>query len=313
MKLKKLSVLLSALLVASLTACAPKETAKKEEVSNKKLTIGVMGSIDTLPIVIANEKGYFKEEGLDVDVQIFTAAKDRDAALQAGKVDGVLCDEVAISLYQNSGVDMKITGTTTGAWKIVAGKDSGVKTMADLNGKKVGISEKTMIDYLVDDIAKANSVKVEKVAIPAMPARLEALRNNQIDAALLAMPFNDVAIADGGVEISTVSNDEAMIAVTAFLQDSIDKKRNEIKSYYKAYDKAVDYLNSTDIKEYEDILVKTVGYAEDMRGKIVIPQFKKNYLPAEEKVQKVMDWAKEKGLLEKDINAKDVISNVGAY
>ena len=40
-----------------------------------------------------------------------------------------------------------------------------------------------------------NRDDIEKVAIPAMPARLEALRNNQVDAAILPAPFNETAIA----------------------------------------------------------------------------------------------------------------------
>ena len=74
-----------------------------------------MGSIDAVPLVIAEQNGYFEEEGVDLDLQIFKAANDRDAALQAGELDGVLCDETAISIYQNSGIDMKITGTTNGS------------------------------------------------------------------------------------------------------------------------------------------------------------------------------------------------------
>ena len=94
--------------------------------------------------------------------------------------DGVIADEIAISIYQNSGIDMKITGATNGAWTLVVGKDSGIENLEDLKGKKMAISENTMIDYLSDYIAEENGVnssEIEKIAIPAMPARLEALRN----------------------------------------------------------------------------------------------------------------------------------------
>lgn len=313
MKLKKIIALaMTAVMTASMVACG----SKKEEVQTEKtkLTVGVMGSIDAVPLVIAKENGYFEEEGVDLDLQIFKAANDRDAALQAGELDGVLCDETAISIYQNSDIDMKITGTTNGSWTLVAGKDSGITSLSDLKGKKVGISKNTMIEYLADDIALSNGLEVsdiEKVAIPAMPARLEALKNNQIDAAILPAPFNDTAVADGGVEITKIYNKDIMISVTAFLQEVIDKDANAIKGFYNAYNKAIEFINSNDISEYEDIIISTVGYSEDMRGNIVLPEFKTNYLPAEENVQNVLDWSKEKGLLTKDITAKDVMSDVG--
>ncbi|CAM2077351.1 MAG: MetQ/NlpA family ABC transporter substrate-binding protein [uncultured Clostridium sp.] len=313
MKLKKIIALaMTAVMTASMVACG----SKKEEVQTEKtkLTVGVMGSIDAVPLVIAEQNGYFEEEGVDLDLQIFKAANDRDAALQAGELDGVLCDETAISIYQNSDIDMKITGTTNGSWTLVAGKDSGITSLSDLKGKKVGISKNTMIEYLADDIALSNGLEVsdiEKVAIPAMPARLEALKNNQIDAAILPAPFNDTAVADGGVEITKIYNKDIMISVTAFLQEVIDKDANAIKGFYNAYNKAIEFINSNDISEYEDIIISTVGYSEDMRGNIVLPEFKTNYLPAEENVQNVLDWSKEKGLLTKDITAKDVMSDVG--
>ena len=313
MKLKKIIALaMTAVMTASMVACG----SKKEEVQTEKtkLTVGVMGSIDAVPLVIAEQNGYFEEQGVDLDLQIFKAANDRDAALQAGELDGVLCDETAISIYQNSDIDMKITGTTNGSWTLVAGKDSGITSLSDLKGKKVGISKNTMIEYLADDIALSNGLEVsdiEKVAIPAMPARLEALKNNQIDAAILPAPFNDTAVADGGVEITKIYNKDIMISVTAFLQEVIDKDANAIKGFYNAYNKAIEFINSNDISEYEDIIISTVGYSEDMRGNIVLPEFKTNYLPAEENVQNVLDWSKEKGLLTKDITAKDVMSDVG--
>lgn len=313
MKLKRLLTTFMALaIMGAMAGCAKTQDSPEKETST--LRVGVMGSIDAVPMVIAKEKGYFKEEGLDVDLQIFKAAKDRDAALQAGELDGVLADEVAISIYQNSGMDMKITGTTNGSWTLVVGKDSNINKLEELKGKKMGISEHTMIDYLADYIVTENGVDtndVEKIAIPAMPARLEALRNNQIDAAILPAPFNDTAVADGGKEITKTDNEDIMISVTAFLQDIITNKPDAVKGFYKAYNKAVEYMNSNDITDYEDVVISTVGYSEDMKGNIILPELKMNYLPSEERVQAVFDWSKNNGIISEDLKAKDILSDIG--
>ncbi|WP_042276545.1 ABC transporter substrate-binding protein [[Clostridium] dakarense] len=315
MRFKKIIGATMALAIATtMVACKKQEEKPEQKKADNTLRVGVMGSIDAIPLVLAKENGYFKELGLDLDLQIFKAAKDRDAALQAGELDGVLADEVAISIYQNSGIDMKITGTTNGTFTLVAGKDSGVKSANDLKGKKIGISERTMMDYLADYIATENGMNakdIEKVAIPAMPARLEALRNNQIDAAILPAPFNDTAIADGGKEIVKLYNKDIMISTTGFLQDAINKKPEAIKDFYKAYNKSIDYINNNDISKYEDIVISTVGYSEDMRGNIKLPDFKANYLPSEEKVQKVFDWSKENKIITKELKAKDAMSDIG--
>ena len=316
MKIKKiLGMALTLAITTTMVACGTKdEVSQNQETELQKVRFGVMGSIDSVPLVIAKEKGYFKELGVDLDLQIFKAAKDRDAALQAGELDGVLADEVAISIYQNSGIDMKVTGTTNGWFTLVSGKDSGVNSVKDLTGKKIGISERTMMDYLADHIANENNIDkkdIEKVGIPAMPARLEALGNNQIDAAILPAPFNDTAIADGGKEIVKLYNKDIMISTTGFLQSFIDKNGDAIKNFYKAYNKAIEDLNTNDISDYEDIIISTVGYPEEMRGKIELPEFKKNYLPDAEKVQQVFNWSKENGIIDINLNAKDIMNNIG--
>ncbi len=309
MKFKKLFTTFMALaMVGTMAGCTKTQTEEVKE--TKKLRFGAMSSIDIVPIVIAKEKGYFEEEGLELDFQLFTAAKDRDAALQAGELDGVIADEIAISIYQNSGIDMKITGATNGAWTLVVGKDSGIEKLEDLKGKKMAISENTMIDYLSDYIAEENGVnssEIEKIAIPAMPARLEALRNKQVDAAILPAPFNDTAVADGGKGLATIDNADIMISAIGFLQDQIDNNEDAIKAFFTGYNKAVEYMKNTDIKEYEDIVIKTVGYSEDTKGNLILPELNTNYLPNSEKVQAVFDWSKDNGIIDKDLKAEEVI------
>lgn len=309
MKFKKLLTTFMALaMVGTMAGCAKTKTEEVKE--TKKLSFGAMSSIDIVPIVIAKEKGYFEEEGLELDFQLFTAAKDRDAALQAGELDGVIADEIAISIYQNSGIDMKITGATNGAWTLVVGKDSGIENLEGLKGKKMAISENTMIDYLSDYIAEENGVnssEIEKIAIPAMPARLEALRNKQVDAAILPAPFNDTAVADGGKGLATIDNADIMISAIGFLQDQIDNNEEAIKAFFTGYNKAVEYMKNTDLKEYEDIVIKTVGYSEDTKGNIILPELNTNYLPDTEKVQAVFNWSKNNGIISKDLKAEDII------
>lgn len=317
MRFKKIITSVMAIaMIGVMTGCSKtvEETTKVSDANETTLRLGVMGSIDAIPLVIAKEKGYFEQQGINLDLQIFKAAKDRDAALQAKELDGVLADEVAMSIYQNSGINMQITGATNGVYTLVAGKDSGVNSITDLKGKKMGISERTMMDYLADYIATENGMEakdIEKIAIPAMPARLEALRNNQIDAAILPAPFNDIAIADGSKEITKIYNSDIMISSLGFLQEVIDSNPEAVQGFYKAYNEAIEYVNNTDISEYEDIVISTVGYSEDARGNIVLPEFKLNYLPSEERVQSVFDWSFENKIIDKKLNAKDVINDIG--
>jgi NitT/TauT family transport system substrate-binding protein len=309
-KLKRIfTIAISCLIVAGLCGCS---AVKKT--STQVLNIGAVASVDVVPIVLANEKGFFKKEGIDVKFEAFKSSKDRDAAFQAGSLDGIICDEVAICLYQNADFDVKITGVTDGDFMLIANSKSGIKSVKDIKGKNVAISEKTAIEYTLDSILEKNSIDpkdVKKAVVPAIPTRLEMLRNNNVDAALLPEPFSTLALQDGGILLGSASNLATYPSVTAFTQKAIDAKSNEIKAFYKAYNVAVEYINSTPITEYEATVIKTVGYPEDMKGKITLPKFRKNVLPSDTEVKAAIAWTTENGLIKKTLNSKDLVNSIG--
>lgn len=309
---KLLTILTSTAVLLSLTACTKTEETKTSE--KQSLTFGMMGSIDSVPFVIAKEKAFFEKAGVDVTIETFKNSKDRDAAFQAGSLDGVICDEVAISLYQNADFDVKITGITDGDFMLIAGAKSGIKSLGDIKGKSVAISEKTSIEYTLDKIFEKNSMNpkdIEKSMVPAIPTRLEMLNNGNVDAALLPEPFSSMAISSGGILLGSAINLASYPSVSAFTQKAIDDKSSEIQAFYKAYNEAVDYINSTSVTEYEDLIIKTVGYPEDMKGKIKLPTFRKNMLPKDEEVQEAIDWCKDNNLITKTLTPKDVTNNIG--
>ena len=300
-------ICLSVMLLVSLTACAPKKAVQT-------LNFGAVGSVELIPIIIADEKGYFEKEGIDVKIQSFKSAKDRDAAFQSGNLDGIICDEVAICLYQNAGFDVKITGATDGNFMLIANPNSGIKSISEMKDKSVAISENTCIEYTLDTLLEKNSLKpedVQKSMVPAIPTRLEMLRTNKVDAALLPEPFSTLALKDGGMLLGSANEAGIYTSVTAFTQEAINNKSAEIKAFFKVYNQGVDYINNTPIAEYEDTIIKTVGYPEDMKGKIELPKFRKNLLPKDTEIKPVIDWALKNNLLKKEFAPKDLVSNIG--
>ncbi len=295
------------------TAAEP--TTEEPALSGETLTLGIMRSSSQLPLFVARDQGYFEEEGLTVDLQVFNAAKDRDAALQANELDGVISDEVGMAIYQNGGIDMRITSATDGSFILVTAPESNILSFEDLKGKSVGISENTAIDYTLDAMLLANglaSTDVERVAIPAMPERLEMLKTGQIDAAVMPNPFADDAIAAGATQLAVADGSEIpYISVVGFLNGAIEEKGADIAAFHRAYNKAVEYINANDVSMFEDIIINELGYPEAMRGSIVLPEFKATRLPSEEEVNNVFDWSRERGLLSTEITAADVLSDVG--
>lgn len=294
------------------TAKETKESTATKDEKVTTLTLGVMPSTDNIPLVLAHEKGFDKDHGVDIQLENFKAAKDRDAAFQAGKVDGVSTDLVAIAIYQEAGMDVKITGNTYGEFDLVTGDDS-IQSAADLKGKDVILSKKTGTEYAVTQIlAKAglqdSDINVSEV--PQVPTRLELLKNKKAQAAILPEPFVTMAVADG----LRVLDSTREIGINPFVMgmpaDVIDEKADAIKGMYEAYNEAVDYIKEHDKSDYIQLFIDEVGFPETLKEQITVPDYTHAEQATDEDITAAFAWAKEHDLLTKDLKPADVLSDV---
>lgn len=293
--------------------CSEKEDFVANEGEKPVIRIGMMSSSDVIPFVLINERGLADQYNFELDLQVFTSAKDRDAALQAGELDGVLTDYIGVCMYQNAGFDVKITGITDGDYILMAGKNSGISQIGQTSGKSIAISEKTLIEYTLDRILEKNGLSatdVIKEVVPRIPDRLELLRNDQIDLGLMPEPFATLALKDGAVQLATANEYGLYPAVSAFLKTSLDSKNEAIRNLYKAYNETVDYMNHTDIREYEGTVIDAVGYPAEMAGKITVKPFRKSELPPVEDVAAAVLWASKKGLCEQTLTYEQMTYDV---
>lgn len=277
-----------------------------------ELKLGLLPSIDAIPFVIAHEQGFDQQHGVLLDIETFKSAKDRDVAFQAGKVDGISADLVAISIYNEAGLDVKITSTTFGEFDLLTG-NSEIQDVKDLKGKTVILSKNTSTQYTVAMMLKQAGLTEQDIRItevPQIPTRLELLKNKKADAAILPEPFVTMGQAAGLRMLSSTHEANINPFVLAFPQSAIDAKADAIRAMYAAYDEAVAYMQSHDKADYIDLVIEEVGYPETLKEQIEVPA----YIPANQvdvkEVEAAFAWAREQGLLTKDITPEDVISDV---
>lgn len=321
MKIKIYSMLL--ILALLFTGCTTKNQAPNESQNETpdgaatqektEITIGMMSSSDVIPYVLINENGLADKYNLKLNLEVFTSAKDRDAAFQAEELDGVLTDYIGVCMYQNAKFDVKITGITDGDYLLLAGKNTGITDISQIKGKSIAISENTLIDYTFDDILKNNNIEnidVTREVVPRIPDRLELLRNDKIDLGLLPEPFATLALNDGAILLGSANEFGLYPAVSAFSQTALDEKGEAIHNLYKSYNEAVDYMNKTDIRDYEKTVIKAVGYPEEMIGKIEIKPFRTSELPPKSEIEKAIAWASNKGLCSPDLKYEQMVFDV---
>lgn len=238
--MKKILAVIAALGMFLTLGCGVEKEQKAETLP--KLTVGLMPDTDSIPFIIAAERGYFKEEGIEVELMPFKSAMERDAALQSGNLDGAVSDLLAVIFARSGGFDVHATSYTDGNYNLIAGGRTGITSVAGISGRDIAISRNTIIEYVTDEILAANQLTeddVTKTVIPQIPVRLEMLQSGNLDAALLPEPMASVALSSGGRYITGSSDLGINPGVMVFTDASIRDKKASIQAMYRAYDKAI--------------------------------------------------------------------------
>ncbi len=307
--MKKILLLSMLILTLALAAgCGNSNDKTKKDL--QPITIGLMPDTDSLPFIIAKEKGYFAEEGIEVNIQQYKSAMDRDSALQSGNLDGAVSDMLAVAFAKAGGFDVKVTSFTDGSYKLIASKDAGINNVKALAGKDVAVSRNTIIEYVTDQIlAKEgmDSESINKVIIPQIPTRLEMLQNGKLAAATLPEPMASIAVSNGCTYVT--GSDELGInpGVIMFTAKTVDNKTAEIAAMYRAYNKAVDYLNNTSRDEYIDLVVEKGGFPPAAKEALKLPEYHKAALPKESDVTDCIKWLNNKGLVKEHFSYQDIV------
>jgi NitT/TauT family transport system substrate-binding protein len=276
------------------------------------LSLGLLPSIDAIPFIIAHEEGFDEDHGVNLDIETFKSAKDRDAAFQAGRLNGISADLVAIAIYNEAGLDVKVTSTTFGKFDLLTGIDR-INEIKDLKGSTVILSKNTSTEYTVAMMLKQAGLTEEDITVtevPQIPTRLELLKNNKADAAILPEPFATMGRTSGLKVLSSTTDAGVNPFVLAFTQEIINSKEKEILAMYAAYDDAVSYLKSHDQSEYIDLIISEVGFPESLKDDIEVPDYPFSNQVNVQEVESAFTWAREKGLLSKNITPEEVISDV---
>ncbi|MFP4377094.1 MAG: ABC transporter substrate-binding protein, partial [Spirochaetales bacterium] len=88
--------ILTALCTLTLGATGAAESPSSDELDSAlaPLTVGIMPAVDSIPIIVAQEAGFFADEGLTVTIELFRDQLYREASLQSNRIDATVSDLV---------------------------------------------------------------------------------------------------------------------------------------------------------------------------------------------------------------------------
>ncbi|NJD75477.1 MAG: ABC transporter substrate-binding protein [Candidatus Methanoperedens sp.] len=273
------------------------------------------------PVSVGFEKGFFKEEGLNIEFvgvlpteQYVTATVSGDIDVGGGHANRVI-NAVA------KGAKIKgIAGTTRTIpgyphMSLFVLENSSIRTAQDLTGKKVaiwgfgGCSEYMMYEYMRQKAG--SSIPKESIELTSMPdsQQEQALRSHQVDAVFVHAPFNKKLTNAGGVRKLFDDNDldESLgLALYWVSEDTIKDHPDVVKRFVKTTAKTLDWANEHREEAYQ-IEAKRLGLdAADMEG-FNSPE---HALLIDTEVQNWIDTLTRYGLLkEGQVKTSDIYTN----
>ncbi|MGX7195568.1 ABC transporter substrate-binding protein [Enterococcus olivae] len=284
-------------------------SSSSEEITTVK--IGVMPSTDNMPLIVAHEQGFDREHGVNIELETFKSAKDRDAAFQSGTVDGINSDLIAFSTYLQGGMDIQITSSTYGQFDLVASTEH--QSLEELKDQEIIILKNQGPEYAAEAILAQAGLSTEDVRfieVPQVPSRVELLQNQQAAAAILPEPFVTMTAAEGMHNLGSTREVGLNPFVLCFTTEVIDEKATALQGMYEAYNQAVTWMKEQDESEYIGLFVDKIGFPEAMIDQIIVPDYPQASQVTEEEVTQAFTWAKDKGLLNIEVEPKDVLSDV---
>jgi NitT/TauT family transport system substrate-binding protein len=181
------------------------KSASAQTETKTNMRVAYSPSLCEASTVVAYEKGFFKEEGINAEMINIQGASETEA-LGTDKVDGMQTLVSKIIQPIQNGLPVKLTaGLHTGCVRIVTRPDTGITDVKGLKGKKIGVSgladTATVIAQralhtdgigVTPDNMEVEFVVVERNSLP------QALKSGQVDAIAMTDPVGAIAMKEYG-------------------------------------------------------------------------------------------------------------------
>jgi NitT/TauT family transport system substrate-binding protein len=196
---------------ALLAAAALAASCRSSRTDADRLVVADFNSVAIGLVFIAEQKGFFAEEGVKVDFLHFDLGRDALDAMLDHRADVSMAylTPVVVRSFETS--DFRILTSLHHAREstaIVARADRGIRSAADLRGKRVGAPRNTNAELFLETALALSAIPAREVDIVDLyPEDLPgALESGRVDAVALNSPYRERArrsLGDRAVEISS--------------------------------------------------------------------------------------------------------------
>jgi NitT/TauT family transport system substrate-binding protein len=248
-KTKVLKAAIAATLVATLTIAGAAQNAAYAQVL-EKLTVRFTWKLkgEYAPLFVALEKGYFKAEGLDVQLAEGNGAQNVLRAVAAGTEKFGYGPAVAAAQAVSQGLPVKVAALyqTSAPMGVIAFPETPLKGPKDLEGKRLAISVGETFGDMIRPFTRINNVDLNKIQLIQMDASARTMQflSRKIDVMSVylsnelpqiekraGVKFNVIKVTDFGLNVLGSS----MYASNAFAEQNPDTVKRLLRAIAKGY------------------------------------------------------------------------------
>ena len=263
--------------VAALIGLADVAGTQTATAETLKVAVAQRGFWNSTFIDVGLKQGYFKDVGLDIDILYTEGGASTLTPVIAGSIDIAMTNGIlgVVAAYAK-GMPVKIisaeaTGAAEAFW--YARPDSGIKRLADTNGKTVAFSSPgSSTNLILLQLVHQAKVAPKLVATGGAPATLTQVMSGQIDVGWSVPPFVLQQLADGRLVIIARGSDVAALAqqtirVNVANANALKERPDAFVRFVKALSRSIDwaYSDPKAIDNYAEIAKVPRGLAQQTR------------------------------------------------
>ena len=227
---------------------------KKSENGLEKVTLAQFGQskfLLYLPLYIAMEKGYFEDEGLDLELSFAGNDDQIFAAVMSGSADFGMGDPVFTAIAQEKGAKAKTVAmliTSLGLSGYTNNPEvPEINDVSDLKGLRISSFPEPSTTYtLLNELIRNNNLKDTKIVQASFGAQLALLEAGKVDIAVDLEPTVSIAEDKGYRVVFSLTPYTPKQAITGIMvkQNTIDKKSETVQKLVNALQKSLTLMQN---------------------------------------------------------------------
>jgi len=249
--------------------------------AQEKIRVGLLPFSESLGAVLADKQGFFKAEGLEIEVTKINSGAVGVPVLQAGKLDIIFSNTVSTLQAIEQGLDAVILAP--GAAVRASGADTtiglmvrkgSIKSVKELEGKRVAVNVINSTAWL-HAVAHLDAKGVDRSKVRFLEVPFPQM-NEQVDAIYQVEPFRSVLMATGKAEVlgypyvETLPNSDITqyIALTPW----VEKHRATAVKFARAIIKGAQFANANEAAT-RDANLQFTGLNPALKDTVMLPRF----------------------------------------